>query len=597
MTGLPGLFHTEPGDPVGNPRIGAKNRARRTPGLSFSWMAESGDTRLGGTRNRKGRSRMTARRALWIVIGTSAALRLVWGASLGAYANEAYYALYARHLDWGFFDHPPMVGVVAAAGLKLAGGLAPILGLRLGFIVLFAGSSWLLARLTARAFGAPAGVLAVLALNATVYYGMRIGTFAEPDGPLLFFWLLTLDRLWAALDVETRGPAGTGLGAWIGTGLAWGGALLSKYHAILLPVGAGLYLLLRPAARRCLRTPGPYLALAVGLTVFAPVIDWNSRHGWSSFVYQGTRAGGFAGFQPEMLIEALVGQVLYLTPWIWARLVGELVSLVRRGRGGWSAAEAFLTSQAAPVLALFLGVSTFRRIMPHWPMIGFVALMPLLGRTWAGRLASGRGRYAARLAALTAAPVLLASLIVVHARTGLFQDERGRLLGLFAPSADPTVDTIRWDQIARDLAGRGLLEDPRLFLFTDSWRYSAELALAIRRSGGPPVACYHRDARSFTFWSRPEDWVGRDGLYVRLEDAQAQAEDYLPWFTRVEPLAVIPILRAGVTLETVYLYRCVRQTAPYAFGYDGPGPIPPPGLDPGVDRPRLGQHAASTARH
>ena len=116
---------------------------------------------------------------------------------------------------------------------------------------MFAGSTWLLARLTARCFGARAGVLAALVLNATVYYGLMVGTFAEPDGPLLFFWLLTLDRLWVAL-----GGAGGRTWAWLGVGLAWGGAMLSKYHAVLLPVGSRV--VSAPAAR------GPPLPAATG---------------------------------------------------------------------------------------------------------------------------------------------------------------------------------------------------------------------------------------------------------------------------------------------------------------------------------------------
>ena len=38
-----------------------------------------------------------------------------------------------------------------------------------------------------------------------------------------------------------------------------------------------------------------------------------------------------------------------------------------------------------------------------------------------------------------------------------------------------------------------------------------------------PVACYHRDARSYIFWSRPEDWVGRDGIFVQVEESLADA--------------------------------------------------------------------------
>ena len=120
----------------------------------------------------------------------------------------------------------------AQSGLALTGDAFSVFGLRIGFIILFAGSTWLMARLTARFYGPRAGVLAALALSASGYFGMAVATIAQPDGPLLFFWLLTLDRLAVALDDPDR------LAPWLGVGVAWGGAMLSKYHAVLLPAGA-----------------------------------------------------------------------------------------------------------------------------------------------------------------------------------------------------------------------------------------------------------------------------------------------------------------------------------------------------------------------
>jgi 4-amino-4-deoxy-L-arabinose transferase-like glycosyltransferase len=114
---------------------------------------------------------------------------------------------------------------------------------------------------------------------------MAVATIAQPDGPLLFFWLLTLDRLSVALEDPDR------LAPWLGVGLAWGGAMLSKYHAVLLPAGVLLHMVLWPQARRCLRAPGPYLAAAIGLMLFAPVILWNATHGWASFLFQGGVSG------------------------------------------------------------------------------------------------------------------------------------------------------------------------------------------------------------------------------------------------------------------------------------------------------------------
>jgi 4-amino-4-deoxy-L-arabinose transferase-like glycosyltransferase len=515
-------------------------------------------------------TRISARAALWTIIGLSAALRLVLAGSLGAFTNESYYYLYAKHLDWGYFDHPPMTALVAALGLKLAGGISPEFGLRLGFISLFAGSTFLLARLTTRFFGPRAGVIAALCLNATVFYGLIVGTMSSPDGPLLFFWLLTLDRLAAAFDQPERKSI------WIAAGLGLGGAMLSKYYAILLPAGAALYILLRPATWQCLRKPGPYLALAVSLVVFSPVIFWNATHEWASFAYQSGRASESTGFHPSMFLEAMAAQVLFLTPWVFLTLLIVVARLCHRRSRGWSDEEVFLTCQAAPAIILFLGISAFQRIMPHWPMIGFVALMPLLGRNLAERLSRIPNWTRPIIAAtfVSAVPFAIAALIFIQARTGLLGGSSGRLLGFVVARADPTLDLIRWGQIAKELRNRGLLDDPNVFLFTDHWRNSAQLALATRLPSR--TACYTKDARAFRFWSQAEDYLGRDGVYVDVVDKEADPFDYRPWFATIELLGEVPIVRAGVTLEKVRLFRCISQTSPFEFGWAGVDKVPKP---------------------
>jgi 4-amino-4-deoxy-L-arabinose transferase-like glycosyltransferase len=496
-------------------------------------------------------------RALWVLIAVSTLLRLVWAGCLGAVVDEPYYIQYILHPDWSYFDHPPMVALVGMPGLALAGDAYSLLGLRVGFIVLFAGSTWLLARLTTGFYGPRAGLFAALALNVSGYFGMAVGTIAFPDGPLLFFWLLTLDRLAVALDDPRR------LSPWVGMGIAWGGAMLSKYHAVLLPVGAVLYLILQPRARRCLRVPGSYLAVAIGLVMFAPVVYWNASHGWASLLFQGGRASASRGFRPEQLAVAIGAESLYLFPWLWIALVGILVQLVRRGWRRWDDGETFLVCQAVPALGLFHAVASFDRIMPYWPLFGFVSLLPLLGRSWVEWL-DARPVLARRcLATVAVIPVLLAALICTQATFGLFGDSRGRLLGLIPPEGDPTVGLIGWDQLAADLEQRGLLGDPKTFLFTDSWHRSARLALAIR--GKVPVACYELAPRSFNFWSRPEDWVGRDGIFVEADPRPGQRAHYSQFFRRYEALGPVRVVRRGAVVREFQLYRGTYQTWPFPF--------------------------------
>ncbi len=503
------------------------------------------------------RPKLTVRHALWALIAVSTILRLFWASSLGAAFDEPYYLQYIQHPAWGYFDHPPMVALVGALGLALTGDAFSVFGLRIGFILLFAGSTWLMARLTARFYGEKAGVLAALALSASGYFGMAVATIAQPDGPLLFFWLLTLDRLAVALDDPDR------LVPWLGVGLAWGGAMLSKYHAVLLPAGALLYIVFSPKARRCLRKPGPYIATAIGLVLFAPVIAWNATHDWSSFRFQIGRASGSHQLQLDQLGAALGTEALFLFPWLWCGMVALLVKLIRRGPRSWDKNESFLICQAVPALVLFHAIAAQARIMPYWPLFGFIALMPLRGRAWAEGLKTHAAGYRSRITAVAIFPVLLAALLSAQARLGLFEDSQGRLLGLIPPKHEPTTDLYCWDEVAGELERRGLLTEPQTFLFTDSWEKSASLALATR--GKAPVACYHIEPRSYAYWSRPEDWIGRDGIFIESVRVPGALSNFNPFFARYESIGTVRIVRRGVFIREVYLYRGTRQICPFPF--------------------------------
>ncbi|GAC1473355.1 MAG: hypothetical protein NVSMB9_21840 [Isosphaeraceae bacterium] len=514
---------------------------------------------------------MTPRRALWLLIALSGLIRLVWSASLGPGNDEAYHYLFTVHRDWSYFDHPPMVAVVESLGLALGGGVVTVFTLRLGFVLLFAGSTFVLARLTARIHGEGAGLLAAFALNVSAYYTAAAGAFALPDGPLLFFWLLTLDRLTVALgltqgtpDEPPRAIRSENL-AWMQVGFAWGGALLSKYHAVFLPAGALLYLAVDPTSRRWLRRPGPYIAAAVGLVLFAPVLVWNAMHGWISFAFQGSRAIG-AGFRIDTLLGALVLPALYLFPWIWVALVRELV---RRGphlsRKDISPADRFFLCQAFLPLGAFLTIACTRPILPHWVLVGFLPLFPMLGRTWNKDRKDYPRRFRRKAVVLALVPVALGLFVLTQARKGFVWIGRSEERGQVARLADPTADLVGWKTVADELRRRGLLDQPGTFLFTGSWYQSGQLAFATRGST-TPVLCYHAwDARGFAFWSRPEEWVGHDGIYVLVNGQAKDSDRYNPWFTKVEPLGGFEVHRAGASVREVSLYRCVRQRVPFPF--------------------------------
>ncbi len=49
---------------------------------------------------------------IWLLIILSSLLRIWVAASLELGNDEVYYQTYAQHLQWNYFDHPPMVAVL-----------------------------------------------------------------------------------------------------------------------------------------------------------------------------------------------------------------------------------------------------------------------------------------------------------------------------------------------------------------------------------------------------------------------------------------------------------------------------------------------------
>lgn len=465
--------------------------------------------------------------------------RLLFASALGLGIDESYMVAAGRRLQLSYFDHPPIAWWLAWGAAHLAGSDSAIV-VRLPFITLFALTTVLMYRLTATLFGASAGLWAALVLNLAPVLGVTAGTWVLPDGPLLAALLGAAFCLVAALPAAGRAAWGW----WLAAGLCAGLALSSKYSALLTILGAIAFLLSEPASRRWLARPHPYAAALAALLMFTPVLIWNARHGWVSFLFQGGRAGGH--FHPLRPLLTTAGAALFLLPWIWLPLVWCGFAALRRGpadSGRW-----LLLCLAAPPILFFTVVSLWSRVLYHWTAPGYLMLLPLLGAAIARRRRNGR--RVGRWLAATAAFVVVGAVLV---GSEIRFDWLRAIVGDFPPGRDPSLAAVDWTSLESDLAARGLLGRPGLVVAATRWLDAGKIDYALH--GQMPVVCLGADPREYGIIAPLADYTGADVLIVapRASPAEIDAR-FGRLFDAINTMAPATLRHAGRPAMTLPLF-------------------------------------------
>jgi hypothetical protein len=488
-----------------------------------------------------------AERQALLVIAAFVAIRLIASAFTGLGVDEAYTASISRDLHLSYFDHPPLHQWIAHAG-ETAFGFGR--WARLPFIALFAGSSWLMFRLTARLFGQTAGLWAVLALNLSAFFTIAAGEWILPDGPLAFCELAAALCLARQVFPGAAEPERPWLW-WPATGLWLGLAALSKYQAATVGLGLAVFLLSTPTGRRQLLSPWPYAAGLIILGLASPVLVWNAAHDWISFTFQSGR-GAPRRLAPLGPVIDLVAQAALLLPWIAAPLVWATYGAIRKGA---SAERAwFCLMAAAPTIVLFTVLPLFgAKILPHWPMPGWLLLFPVLGQALAG----ARGAWPRPWAVASAAVLLVFwALAVSDAATGWVKDAFPRAF----PKADPTLEAMEWSRLRGQLADRGLLDRPGLFVAAVKWNEAGKIDQAL--GGRMPVLVFSPDPREFAFRPASSRFLGHDALIIGGgAGTRGQLAALAPYFASMTPIQGLSVGREGkaeTPLTVVFAHDLLR---------------------------------------
>ncbi|MFY0253289.1 ArnT family glycosyltransferase [Chitinophaga sp. 30R24] len=280
----------------------------------------------------------------WLVLG------LIQAGFSELWDDEAYYWVYSRHLDWGYFDHPPMIALLIKTGYGI---FHNELGVRLLIVIINTLTLWITARLIAskdnKLFYLIIGAMGAMQIG---------GILAVPDVPLIFFAAV---YFWVYRNfLQEQNWKNTLL-----LGVAMALMFYSKYHGVLLV----FFTLLSNI--NLLKVFKFYIACIITTLLFFPHIYWQYTHGFPSLQYHLIERNASA-YQISFSLDYLAGQLLLFGP-----LLGWLILYYAFRSPVQNSFERALKYCVVGVLAFFL-LSTFKgRVEANWTVMLFTPVVIL----------------------------------------------------------------------------------------------------------------------------------------------------------------------------------------------------------------------------
>ncbi|PWT73601.1 MAG: hypothetical protein C5B59_13065 [Bacteroidetes bacterium] len=475
-------------------------------------------------------------------IGFIVLVRLISIGAFGLMPQDAYYQFYGEHLALSYFDHPPMIAYILRIFTSLLG--------RFSFVIKFADSLvtafsfYFFWRLSDRFLDAEDAKKSVLLFLSTLMFTI-LSLVSTPDVPLVLFWIISLINLHSALFLEKKL-------CWLSAGLFMGLAFDSKYTAVLLPGGLGLFLLISNKFRSYLYSKHFFGMLTVFLITISPVIIWNVQHDFASLRFQSQSRMqsiertnfdifnflGFIGHQAAVLIPILFFVLIYFL----ARESGKFL----QRKLSFTQENIFLLSFFIPGFAVFFLLSFFYWVKLNWTMPAYIT-----GIIWVSRFFNQRQLIW---------QVLLSFLIHIALAIEIF----------FYPFHVDSDDTwIGWKELSDQVRIRQQ-QNPGSFVFSaDDYKTSAMLHYYLNE----PVYSQNiigKPALQFDYVGTDlKSLTGKNALFIDSDPDFLDNEDDKPpkeltqYFDHVEKLDPIWIMRNGTPVRKFSVFSCFDYHPPH----------------------------------
>jgi 4-amino-4-deoxy-L-arabinose transferase-like glycosyltransferase len=476
------------------------------------------------------------------VVAGLTVLRGIFAAVIELRVDEAYYWTWSRENVLSFLDHPPLIAWFIRFGTALFGDTN--FGVRFPGLVSMLAMQLLLAGIVWRTVRDYRYVIAVVLMTeAAPDYGLMMAKLA-PDTALIPCELV---MIWSLVRLAQSGDQRW----WLPAGLSGGLALSAKYTAVLLAPAILAFVLVPAWRKRQLASPWLWIAVALALLAFAPVLYWNAIHDWASFRFQLDRPPQVSGWSARYLGEFLGQQFVLVGILLFPIVIGASVMLAMRGYRNRDPVSILLSTAVIVPLLFCIHHALTKRVGDSWPLfvwpIAFACAAINL-KQW--REVAPQSRMAQMGPAIMAF-VVASSIIFVFAAHLYYIVGSANYLGKNDPigkEASFGAVVTAADRTRREI-GAGW------FVVTDYRMYSM---LRWHLRDAVPVVQLNERSRYIDF--RNPDLPGPAGLYVAPKDTP-RAVHWNGTGAKLQPVGGSDLIWRGVVYD-IYVFQTVTGWKP-----------------------------------
>ncbi len=279
--------------------------------------------------------------------------------------DEAHFAVSGRHPDLAYPDIPAGYPWLAWLTTSLFGwSIAPlrIVALLIATAIPFA------VHFAAKAVTTPRNAIWAAIISLILPAVTFNGTIFYPEGGLQLLLALMAGCLVRAIDSNAWKW-------WILAGVCAALGLLVHYRFLVPGFAVVAYMAGNPRGRTLWTRPGPYVTAAIGLLGMLPALIYNIENAWPAIQFHILNRPHYA-FSFKYVTATFGTQITMGTPVLFVACIFAVRQSALQER---DKAIALLGWMGAVIFLFYVLQAPFnKRVMPHWPWLSFVPLIPCL---------------------------------------------------------------------------------------------------------------------------------------------------------------------------------------------------------------------------